>query len=151
MLGPLLALTASLSWGVGDFLAGHRTRWLPVVTVLVISQAAGLATVALVVAVRGVGPPDAGHLLYGALAGLFGAIGLAALYRGLAVGPMSIVAPISATAAIIPVTFDLVAGERPTAIQGAGSSSRSRASCSPRGRVESPARAASAPAESALR
>ena len=87
---------------------------------LVVSQAAGLATIALVVAVRGVGPPDARHLLYGALAGLFGAIGLAALYRGLAVGPMSIVAPISATAAIIPVAFDLVAGERPSSLQAAG-------------------------------
>ena len=120
MLGPLLALTASLSWGLGDFLAGQRTRRLPVVTVLVVSQAAGLATIALVVAVRGVGAPDARHLVYGALAGLFGAIGLAALYRGLAVGPMSIVAPISATAAIVPVASGLVAGERPSPAQAAG-------------------------------
>lgn len=119
-MGTLLALTASLSWGLGDFLAGHRTRRLPVVTVLVVSQAAGLATIALVVGLRGVGPPDGRHLLYGALAGLFGAIGLAALYRGLAVGPMSIVAPISATAAIIPVAFDLVAGERPSSLQAVG-------------------------------
>lgn len=119
-MGPLLALTASLSWGLGDFLAGLRTRRLPVVTVLVVSQAAGLATIALVVAVRGAGPPDARHLLYGSLAGVCGAVGLAALYRGLAVGPMSIVAPISATAAAVPVVFDLVMGDRPSGVQAAG-------------------------------
>ena len=119
-MGPLLALTASLSWGLGDFLAGLRTRRLPVVTVLVVSQAAGLATIALVVTVRGAGPPDARHLLYGSLAGVCGAVGLAALYRGLAVGPMSIVAPISATAAAVPVVFDLVTGDRPSGVQAAG-------------------------------
>lgn len=119
-MGPLLALTASLSWGLGDFLAGLRTRRLPVVTVLVVSQAAGLATIALVVGVRGAGPPDARHLLYGSLAGICGAVGLAALYRGLAIGPMSIVAPISATAAAVPVIFDLVTGDRPSGVQAAG-------------------------------
>jgi drug/metabolite transporter (DMT)-like permease len=118
--GPLLALAASLSWGLGDFLAGLRTRRLPLVTVLVVSQAAGLATIALVVAVRGAGPPDNRHLLYGSLAGICGAVGLAALYRGLAVGPMSIVAPISATAAVVPVVFDLASGDRPSAAQAAG-------------------------------
>lgn len=120
MLGPLLALAASVSWGLGDFLAGLRARRLPVVTVLVVSQAAGLATIVLVVAVRGVGPPDARYLLYGSLAGMAGAVGLVALYRGLAVGPMSIVAPISATAAVVPVVVDLAAGERPSSAQAAG-------------------------------
>lgn len=120
MLGPLLALAASLSWGLGDFLAGLRTRRLPVVTVLVVSQVAGLTSIALVVALRGVGPPEARYLLYGSLAGIAGAVGLAALYRGLAIGPMSIVAPISATAAVVPLVADLVAGERPSAIQSAG-------------------------------
>ena len=71
----------SLSWGLGDFLAGLRTRRLPVLTVLVVSQAAGLTSIALVVAVRGVGPPDARYLGYAALAGAAGAVGLAALYR----------------------------------------------------------------------
>jgi drug/metabolite transporter (DMT)-like permease len=119
-VGPLLALAASLSWGLGDFLAGLRTRRLPVVTVLVVSQAAGLATIALVVAVRGDGPPAARYLGYAALAGVAGAVGLAALYRGLAVGPMSIVAPISATAAVVPVVFGVLSGERPSPAQGAG-------------------------------
>jgi drug/metabolite transporter (DMT)-like permease len=120
LTGPLLALTASLSWGLGDFLAGLRTRRLPVVTVLVVSQAAGLITIALVVALRGAGPPDGRYLFFGSLAGVAGAVGLAALYRGLAVGPMSIVAPISGTAAVVPVVAGLVTGERPSAAQAAG-------------------------------
>jgi drug/metabolite transporter (DMT)-like permease len=119
-VGPVLALAASLSWGLGDFLAGLRTRRLPVVTVLVVSQAAGLASIALVVALRGAGPPEARYLGYAALAGAGGAVGLAALYRGLAVGPMSIVAPISATAAVVPVVFGVLSGERPSAAQGVG-------------------------------
>jgi drug/metabolite transporter (DMT)-like permease len=120
LTGPLLALAASLSWGLGDFLAGLRTRRLPVVAVLVVSQAAGLTTIVLVVALRGVGPPDSRYLLFGSLAGIAGAVGLAALYRGLAVGPMSIVAPISGTAVVVPVVAGVVTGERPSAAQAAG-------------------------------
>ncbi len=120
MTGPFLALAASLSWGVGDFLAGLSSRKLQLLTVLVVSQAAGLTALALLVAVRGEGPPEARYLLYAALAGIAGAVGLAALYRGLAVGSMSVVAPISATAAVIPVVAGLITGERPSATQGAG-------------------------------
>ena len=120
MLGPLLALTASLSWGVGDFLGGLRAKRLPVLTVLVISQAAGVTSIALVVAIRAVGPPEARYVGSAVLAGICGAIGLAALYRGLAVGPMSVVAPISATAAVVPVVFGIASGERPSALQSLG-------------------------------
>jgi drug/metabolite transporter (DMT)-like permease len=118
--GPFLALAASLSWGVGDFLAGLSSRRLQVLTVLVVSQAAGLSSLAVIVAVRGSGPPEARYLVYAALAGIAGAVGLAALYRGLAVGSMSVVAPISATAAVIPVVAGVIEGERPSPVQGAG-------------------------------
>lgn len=120
MLGPLLALGASLSWGVGDFLAGLASRRLALLTVLVVSQAAGLASIAVVVAARGEGAPAARYLGYAAFAGIAGAVGIAALYRGLAVGSMSVVAPISATAAVVPVVAGLLTGERPSAVQGAG-------------------------------
>jgi drug/metabolite transporter (DMT)-like permease len=120
VLGPLLALGASLSWGVGDFLAGRASRRLRLLTVLVVSQAAGLASIAAVVLVRGESAPAARYLGYAAVAGLAGAVGLAALYRGLAVGSMSVVAPISATAAVVPVVAGVVTGERPSVVQGAG-------------------------------
>ena len=120
MLGPLLALGASLSWGIGDFLAGGASRRVRLLTVLVVSQGAGLASIAVVVLARGESAPAARYLGYAALAGLAGAVGLAALYRGLAVGSMSVVAPISATAAIVAVVAGVVTGERPSAVQGAG-------------------------------
>jgi drug/metabolite transporter (DMT)-like permease len=47
-------------------------------------------------------------------------MGLAAFYRGLAVGAMAVVAPISGTAAAIPVAFGVVSGERPGALQAIG-------------------------------
>ena len=62
MTGPFLALAASLSWGVGDFLAGLSSRRLQLRTVLVVSQAAGLVSLAVLVAVRGEGPPEAFRL-----------------------------------------------------------------------------------------
>ena len=115
-----LGLAASVSWGVADFLGGLKSRQLHVVTVLVLSQVVGMLLVGLLVAARGDGPPDAHFLVYGALAGLSGLIGLAAFYRGMAVGAMAVVAPISATGAAIPVVVGVATGDRPSAIQGAG-------------------------------
>jgi drug/metabolite transporter (DMT)-like permease len=56
-------------------------------------------------------------VLFGSLAAI---VGLGALYRGLAVGAMSVVAPISATAAVIPVVVGLATGDHPGALQGVG-------------------------------
>lgn len=120
MTAIALALTASLSWGFADFLAGLKSRALPVLAVLVVSQPAGLAVVAVLVAVRGAPAPDARHALYALLGGAVGVLGLAAFYRGLSVGAMSVVAPVSATAAIVPLTVGLATGERPSPLQGAG-------------------------------
>jgi drug/metabolite transporter (DMT)-like permease len=115
-----LALAASLSWGISDFVAGLKSRGLSVAAVLVVSQPAGLVLVAVLVAVRGGEPPDAEHALYAALAGVVGILGLGAFYRGLAAGAMSIVAPVSATAAVVPLGVGLGQGERPSLLQGAG-------------------------------
>jgi drug/metabolite transporter (DMT)-like permease len=87
---------------------------------MVLSQGMGLVLIAGIVAVRGVGPPAGEYALYGALSGLAGVVGLAAFYRGLAVGAMAVVAPISATAAVIPVAVGVLTGERPSALQGVG-------------------------------
>lgn len=84
------------------------------------SQGAGLAAVTAIVAVQGEPPPAAEHLALGALSGVAGLIGLTAFYRGLAVGAMSVVAPISATAAVIPVVVGVATGERPSSLQAAG-------------------------------
>ena len=120
MLALGLALGAALAWGTADFLGGQTTRRLPVVGVLLVSQGFGLAVVGLIVSVTADGAPAAAELAYGVVAGLALALGLGALYQGMAVGVMSIVSPISAAGAVIPIGVDLVRGARPSILQGAG-------------------------------
>jgi drug/metabolite transporter (DMT)-like permease len=74
----------------------------------------------IVAAVIG-GSPSGADLGYGALAGLAGAAGVAMLYRGLASGAMSLVAPITGVVAVVvPIVVGVGGGERPAALQYAG-------------------------------
>lgn len=120
MIAVVLGLTSSLCWGVADFMGGLASRRISVITVLVISQIVGLVLLLAVVAIRAEGPPEAHHLAVAALSSVAGVGALAAFYRGLAVGTMSVVAPISATAAVIPVVFGVATGERPGVLQVTG-------------------------------
>lgn len=116
----LLALGASAAWGLADFLGGLKSRGTSVLTVLAVSQPVGLVFVAAVVAARGEAPPGGSALLWAALAGIGSAIGIGTLYRGLAIGAMGVVAPITAIAPLIPLAAALAEGERPTTLAGAG-------------------------------
>ena len=120
MAAVLLALAASASWGVSDFLGGLKTRAVPVLTVLAVSQPAGLLLLGSIVLVRWQPPPHGLPILWAVLAGIGGAIGIGALYQGLAVGSMGIVAPITSTSPLIPLTVGLARGERPSGVQLAG-------------------------------
>jgi drug/metabolite transporter (DMT)-like permease len=115
-----LALAASLSFGAGDFLGGLASRRLRVLAVLLLSQIVGLAGIGILVAARGAAWPGFDFVPAAAVAGAFATVGLVSLYRGLAVGLMSVVAPISATAAAVPVVASLAVGEAPSPLQGAG-------------------------------
>jgi drug/metabolite transporter (DMT)-like permease len=115
--GVLLALAASLSWGVADFGAGIGSRRLPVPLVILASQAAGLVFVALVVALARPDLPTGTQYAWGAFAGTTGVLGLFAFYRALAIGSMGIVGPLSATGAVVPLAYGLSRGERPSMIQ----------------------------------
>lgn len=119
-MAALLALSGAALWGAGDFLGGLAARRLAVLAVLAISQAIGLAGVALWVWLADDPFPGAGELAPAAVAGVAGLIGLGALYRGLAVGAMGIVAPISAASPIVPLTVDAARGITPGALQGLG-------------------------------
>jgi drug/metabolite transporter (DMT)-like permease len=114
-----LALTSSLGYGISDFLGGLKSRTLPLLSVLLVSQASALAIVAVAVAVSGERPP-VDHLHYAVLAGFGEALGVSALYRGLATGTMSVVAPLGATAPVVAVAVGGVLGEVPSTVQGAG-------------------------------
>jgi len=120
MVAIALALAASLAWGASDFLAGVKTRELAVVWVLLVSQATGLILVTAAALVSGDPLPGGTAVLWAAGAGIAELIGFAALYRALAVGEMSIVAPISATAALVPIVVSLAHGAAPTIVQGLG-------------------------------
>jgi len=120
LTGVLLALGASVAWGLGDFGGGLGARRVALPFVLLVSQATGLLLIALVVAASGEAVPPASSFAWGVLAGAFGVLGLAAFYRALAVGTMGIVGPISATASIVPIVFGLARGEHPSALQATG-------------------------------
>ncbi len=120
MLGVVLALAAAASWGSADFLGGLSTRRLSILTVSSVSQTAGLIFTLVVVAMSGQPAPSTHVLMLGLLAGLLGTIGLAALYSGLALGPMGVVAPLAAMSGVVPVAVGLIRGERPAAIQLVG-------------------------------
>ena len=116
-MASLLALSGAVLWGVGDFLGGLASRRLAVVAVLAISQAVGLAGVALWVWIASDPFPGLSEILPAAAAGVAGLIGLGALYRGLAVGAMGIVAPISAASPVVPLVVDAGRGLTPTVLQ----------------------------------
>jgi drug/metabolite transporter (DMT)-like permease len=121
MLAIALALAASLGWGSGDFLGGLSAKRLPILVVAALSQAVGLGFTLLVVLAIHRGPLQPSVLWIGGVAGLLGAAGLSALYRGLAVGRMGVVAPVAALSGLVPITVGLVAqGDRPEAVQVAG-------------------------------
>lgn len=119
-MAALFALGGAVLWGFGDFLGGISSKRASVLTVLALSQAVGLVGLAVWIAVGHDPFPGVVELLPGAAAGLAGLIGLGALYRGLAIGAMGIVAPISAAAPVVPLIVDATRGDVPTALQLAG-------------------------------
>jgi drug/metabolite transporter (DMT)-like permease len=116
----LLAFASSISWGVADFLGGLKSRRLPTLNVVTASQFTGLVLIGIYTLVRWEPMPGGDFLLWAPLSGLAGVIGLLAFYRGLAVGNMGVVAPISATAAVVPVVVGIATGDRPSEVQYAG-------------------------------
>jgi drug/metabolite transporter (DMT)-like permease len=115
----VLALGASLTWGLADFYGPLKGRTLGALRVLFYVQLSGLITIAIVVAIRGKGP-ESWVALLAVPAAISGTLGLYAYYRGVAVGAISIVAPIAGAAAVIPVAVGVVSGDRPSAWQVGG-------------------------------
>jgi drug/metabolite transporter (DMT)-like permease len=118
-LGVPLGLGSGLCWGAADFFGGVQSRHLPALTVAFWSQVAGALALATALAVAGT-PPDATGYAWGLAAGVGGGCALALFYRGLAEGTMSIVAPISACGAIIPVAAALLTGNQPGTLAAFG-------------------------------
>ena len=110
--GVPLGLSSGLCWGAADFFGGIQSRRLPALTVAFWSQLAGALALAIALAIEGVRPAATG-IAWGLAAGVGSGCALVLFYRSLAEGTMSIVAPISACGAIIPVAAALLTGNEP--------------------------------------
>ncbi|MDI5970712.1 DMT family transporter [Streptomyces sp. SL13] len=115
-----LALLASVLWGATDYGGGTLSRRLPVTVALLGSQVTAVVVLGVGLGVPGVHVGFGGYLVYGALAGLLGTLGLFAFYQAMATGPMSVVAPVSACGTAIPVVYGLLRGEHVMPVQGLG-------------------------------
>jgi drug/metabolite transporter (DMT)-like permease len=117
----ILALAAAVLYGSADFFGGLTARRANTIATVVWSQAAGLVLLVLVLPFLPATTVSSNDWIWGFVAGLSGGIGVALLYRALAVGTMAVVAPTTAViAAIIPVLFAFVAGERLRALTFGG-------------------------------
>jgi drug/metabolite transporter (DMT)-like permease len=117
----LLALGSALLYGAADFTGGLATRRFATIPVVVLSQLSGLIFLLLLLPLLPDASPVRTDMLWGGIAGLTGSIGVALLYRALAIGTMAVVAPTTAVCAVaIPVLVSVLLGERPAPIAAAG-------------------------------
>jgi drug/metabolite transporter (DMT)-like permease len=120
-MAVVLALCAAASWGLADFLAGLASRRLSVPIVLLLVEGGGLVVVLAITLISG--EPFFEHssdALSAVAGGVSGVLALGCFYRALAIGTMSVVAPISAAGVALPVVVGVVTGDRPSAIAAAG-------------------------------
>jgi len=114
-MASLFALLSSAMWGTADFFAGRLSKKHHPFAVLGFSQVFGLIVGIFIVVVstswQGKVLGFDGFLIPGALAGLFGYIGLACLYEGLSTGRMGVVSPISSLSTVIPLAYALITGD----------------------------------------
>lgn len=116
-MSALLALLSSVVWGTSDFFGGTLARRRPPIAVIGGSQPFGLALVVLIAVVFGHWQLQTEVLLYGAISGAIGLIGLMSFYAALASGRMGIVSPIASMGVIIPLLIGLARGENPTGLE----------------------------------
>jgi drug/metabolite transporter (DMT)-like permease len=117
----LLALASAILYGAGDFAGGLATRRASSLPVLVLSQLSGLVLLLGLLPFLPPAAPSRADLLWGVSAALTGGLGVALLYRALAIGRMAVVAPTTAVCAVvIPVAVSVIKGERPGGMAAAG-------------------------------
>jgi drug/metabolite transporter (DMT)-like permease len=115
-LAVFLGLLVAATYGVGDFFGGLASKRNPPSAVVAVSQSFGLVIMVALVVLDG-SPLSWNDFGGGAAAGSIGLIGVILLYRGLANGTMSVVAPITAVGAgVVPFAWGILTGDRPTAL-----------------------------------
>lgn len=101
----IFGLLSALSWGTGDFAGGMATKKSSTYWVVLFSQVIGVLLLLLLALATGEARPQPADLLWGAVGGVAGALGLLALYQGLARGRMGVVAPLAAVVTTLPPLF----------------------------------------------
>jgi drug/metabolite transporter (DMT)-like permease len=120
VLGIGLGLLSSLAYGISDFLGGLQTRRVSALTVLLVTQPVGLVlalTVALAAGGDALSAEDAVIAVGGGVAAV---LALAAFYKAMALGSVSVVATIGALGVLVPVAYGLAKGEEPAVLQAVG-------------------------------
>lgn len=110
----VFSLLAAVIYGAGDFVGGFASRQRSAITVLLYAYPVGAALMlALLPALSG--PLDARTALLGAAGGIGGMVGVVVMYSLMARAPMNIISPVTAVlAAVVPVVFGVIVGERPS-------------------------------------
>ncbi len=117
----VFGLAASLFWGSGDFNGGLASRRSNASSVVIAAYAIGFVLLIALALLWKEPSPSTVDILWGALAGLAGAIGLISFYSALSIGRMGIAAPVSAIlTASLPVLFSLFTAGLPTWLQLGG-------------------------------
>lgn len=106
MLGILFALASAASWGTGDFSGGIATKTRNQFQVLFLMTIPGIILLGLIAYAVEEPNPGGPDILWALSAGLFGAFGIASLFRGLSLGNAAVIAPTAAViGAGLPVAF----------------------------------------------
>jgi drug/metabolite transporter (DMT)-like permease len=114
-------LASAALWGAGDFSGGLAARRTAVLGVIVVSHGIGLCLMVGLALLRAEPFPAPADLIWGCLSGLSGVMGVAALYRALAVGQMGIAAPVAAVfTAAVPVLVAFLTEGLPRPLQFIG-------------------------------
>jgi drug/metabolite transporter (DMT)-like permease len=108
MISAALALVGAFAYGSADFLGGLAARRLRSLVVTALAAFSGLIAY-LIVQLALPGEWLLADMLWGLLGGVFGVVALMLLYACLAIGPMSILSPLTAViSAIAPMTWGLL-------------------------------------------
>lgn len=121
LLGILLALSSAGIWGGADFLGGLATRRIRSLKVLALGTLSGTAVLAVLAVICGEGVPEPDTFAWSMAAGLSGALGMAALYQGLAVSTAALVASTAAVIGVLlPMLFGVLSEGVPDPVRVAG-------------------------------
>jgi drug/metabolite transporter (DMT)-like permease len=122
MTAACLAILSSVFFGAGDFLGGFAAKRVQLLFVVMANQIAALATMLLAAILLSNFALSGRDFAFATAAGLSTAIGVPTLYRALSIGPMSVVAPVTALVAIVlPVLYGILSlGETPSGLTIAG-------------------------------